>query len=648
MNRVLAVLIATLCAVVPAAAQEAKPGATPEVTRNVKQATVDPVVVTATKLETPRSQIGAAVTVITEDELRTFNQYEVGEALRPVPGVEIQRAGGPGKATSIRIRGANPNQVQVLVDGLRVKSPTLGTTDLAEFPIDAVDRIEIVRGAQSGLYGADAIGGVVNIITRKGQGPARGSVHLEGGSYETFRQRAGVQGAYGGFNFNVAGSHYSTIGQFDNDDAWQLAFAGRFGYDFPWKGELSLTGRYIKTHTDLPFDVFPPLKFEDPNMQQQLETSLFTVAYEQPILDWWEVKARYGQWWNNSGFQDDAPPAFDTPLDTQINTRRLEAELINAFRLGKWSTLSVGGEYRDERGSNRGAFKKSIATGSLFVQDELRLFDRLFLTGSVRYEDNEVFGDETTPRVGAALVIKETGTRVRGAWGEGFRAPTINDLFFPDLTGGLCPSFGNPDLEPERSTSWEAGVDQDFWQRRIRLSGTYFHNSFDDLITVVDVPPTPAGVAAGFPGCAQSGNVGRARTQGLEFSAEIEPLDWLLLFVTYTYTDTEDLETGLELRRFARHRWATGLVVHPIERLSLFAQAFVVSSQLESTFAGRNPGYHRIDFGGTYRLVGRVGAMERLEFTARVENVTNQTYDEVFGFRALGFNALVGLRAYFE
>lgn len=643
MKRALAVLIAATWATAPAAAQEPKE---PQVAADTKK--VEPVVVTATKLVTPVAQVGAAVTIVTEDELRTFDHHELGEALRGVPGVEIQRSGGVGKTSSIRIRGANPNQVQVLVDGLRVKSPTLGTTDLAELPVDAVERIEVVRGPQSGLYGADAIGGVVNIITRKGQGPPRASVHLEGGSYETLRQRLGVQGSQGGFNYNVAGSHYATQGRFDNDDAEQFSLAGRVGYDFPWRGALSLTGRYVKTDTDLPFDVFPPLRFDDPNMQQQLETWLYTATYAQPIRPWWEIKARYGQWFNNSGFQDAPPPAFDTPLTTQINTRRLEAELINAFHVGRWNTLSVGGEYRDEVGRNRGAFRASIVTKSLFVQDEVRLLERLFVTGSVRYEDNEVFGEEVTPRVGAALVVKETGTRLRGAWGEGFRAPTINDLFFPDLTGGLCPSFGNPSLEPERSRSWEAGVDQDLWARRVRLGATYFHNSFEDLVTVVDVAPTPAGVAAGFPSCARSGNVGRARTRGVEFTSEVEPLDWLLLFGNYTYTDTEDLQTGLELRRFARHRWSAGVVVTPVERLSLFAQAHVVSSQFESPAAGRNPGYHRLDVGGTLRLAGRAGAMERLELTARVENLTDQTYSEVFGFPALGFNALVGLRAYFQ
>ncbi len=650
MKRALTVLIAVAWAAGPAAAQPATttPPA-PTAPPTAEPSEVDPVVVTATKIETPLAQVGGAITVITQEELRTFGQHELGEALRGTPGVEIQRSGSLGKTTSIRIRGANPNQVQLLVDGLRVKSPTLGTADLAELPVDAVDRIEIVRGPQSGLYGADAIGGVVNVITRKGHGPPRASAHFEGGSYDTFRLRAGVQGSVGGFNYNLSGSGYTSGGRFDNDDAEQYALAGRLGYDFSWKGELSITGRYVKTFTDLPFDVFPPLTLDDPNMQQQLETWLWTVAYAQPIQPWWDVKVRYGQWFNNSGFQDAGPPpAFDSPLTSQIDTRRLEAELISAFHVGKWNTLSVGGEYRDELGRNRGSFRASIVTRSLFVQDELRLFDRLFVTASTRYEDNEVFGDRVTSRVGAAIVIKETGTRLRGAWGEGFRAPTINDLFFPDLTGGLCPPFGNPGLEPERSRSWEVGADQSFWARRVRLGATYFHNTFEDLITVVQVAPTPAGVAAGFPSCAQSGNVGRARTRGLEFTSEVEPLDWLLLFANYTYTDTEDLETGLELRRFARHRWSTGVVLTPIQRLTLFAQAHVVSSQFESTFAGRNPGYHRIDVGGTWRLLGRVGTMERLELTARVENVTDQTYSEVFGFPALGLNALVGLRAHFQ
>jgi vitamin B12 transporter len=619
---------------------------------------LEPVVVTATKIETPQEQLGASVTVITEEELRTWNHDEVHEALRQVPGVEVQRSGGLGKTTSIRIRGASPNQVQILVDGMRIKSPTLGEADLSELSLDAVDRIEVIRGPQSGLYGADAIGGVVNIITKKGEGPPRGFVHLEGGSYETFRERVGVQGAWGPFNFNLSGSRYDQDGQFPNDDSEQTAFGGRLGYDFPWRGELALSGRYSKTNLDLPVHDTQPFVL-DPNAQQQTETWLFNLAYTQKLVDGWDVKARYGQWANNQGFQDAPPPpppplppgAFDDiVISSQINTRRLEAEALNIVRVAPWNTVTAGAEFRSEVGRSRGTFREEINTTSVLLQDDLRVLERFFLNGSLRWDDNDAFGDELTGRIGATLAIKESGTRLRGTWGTGFRAPTINDLFFPDLTGGLCPPFGNVDLKPERSRSWDAGVDQRVWQDRLRLGVTYFRNDFEDLITIVGVSPTPAGLALGLgpTDCAQSANVGTAHTEGVEFSSEVEPLEWILLTASYTFTDTEDETTGRELPRFARHRWSAGITLSPLPRLSLFTQVHVVSSQFDAVAARHNPGWHRIDMGGTYRLWGRAGAMEWLDFTARIENVTDETYDEVFGFRALGFNALVGLRASFQ
>src|SRR5262249_22040689 len=160
-------------------------------------------------------------------------------------------------------------------DGMRVSSPTLGLTELSELTTDAIDRIEVVRGPQSTLYGADAIGGVVNIITKKGQGPPQGMVWAEGGNYSTFRERANVQGSFGGFNYNLSGLRYDTRGQFDNDDSDLTAFNGRVGYDFPWKGELSLTGRYAKLNLDLPvFSTIPTTVF-DPNSQSKSQTYLY-------------------------------------------------------------------------------------------------------------------------------------------------------------------------------------------------------------------------------------------------------------------------------------------------------------------------------------------------------------------------------------
>ena len=596
--------------------------------QDVKQ--TDPVVVTATKVETPQSQLGASVSIITEDDVRTYHYAGIEEALRNVPGVEIQRSGSLGKTTSIKIRGANAQQVVVLVDGMRVSSPTLGITELADLTLDGIDRVEIVRGPQSTLYGADAIGGVVNIITKKGQGSPQGSVSVAGGSYGTIREQANVQGSFGGFNYNVSGSRYDTRGQFNNDDSDLTSFNGRIGYDFPWKGELSLTGRYSKLNLDLPVFSATPRTVFDPNAQSQSETSFYSLAYRQPIFDWWDVRVRYGQWWNNAGFQNLPPPGSFTTI-SQIDTRRQEAEVLTSFRMGSWNTLTLGYENRAEQGRNRDAFSKAIETQSGFFEDQVSLFDRLFLSGGLRYESNNVFGHELTPRVAAALVIKETGTKLRASWGKGFRAPTINDLFFP--------GFGNPDLQPEHSESYDVGFDQKLWQNRVRFGSTFFHNQFSNLIQIVFDPATF--LAAPF-------NVGHAITEGIETYVEVEPLDWLLLWANHTYTRTQDLQTRLPLRRFADNRWNTGVTLTPIERLTLFVQAHVTSKQFESQSVGRNPGYVRLDVGGTFRFLGRVAAIDRLDLTARIDNVTDNRYDEVFGLRALGFNALVGLRASFR
>jgi vitamin B12 transporter len=632
-KRSLVTLLLTLLIPQAAFAQgvPATPEAKPEAAPAFKQ--TDPVIVTATKVDTPQSHLGAAVTVVTEDEVRTYNYAVIEDALRSVPGVEIARSGSLGKTTSIRIRGAGPEQVVVLVDGLRVSSPTQGLSELSELTLDGIDRIEVVRGPQSTLYGADAVGGVVNIITKKGQGPPQATLWVEGGSYGTIREQANVQGSFGGFNYNLSGSRYDSRGhlrQFDNDDADLTSFNGRIGYDFPWKGELSLTGRYLNLRNDLPIGSTNPRTVFDPNSQSQSETYLYTLTYKQPLFAWWDLSLRYSQWWNNTGFQNQPPPGTSF-TNSQIDTRRQEGEFISSFHAGAWNTLTVGYENRAEQAYNRGSFRAAVETNSGFVQDEIRLFDRLFVNGGVRYEDNSAFGSALTPRVAAALLIKETGTKLRATWGQGFRAPTLNELFFPD--------FGNPNLKPERSESYDVGFDQKVWQNRIRFGSTFFHNRFANLIQFVTVPGsfllTPENVAS-------------AISQGVETYLEVEPLDWVVFWANHTYLDTEDLRTHRPLRRFANNRWNTGVSVTPIERLNLFVQAHVVAKQFESATQGNNPGYHRIDIGGTLRLLGRVGHMDRLEMTLRIDNVTDEQYTETLGFPALGLNALVGLRAYFR
>jgi vitamin B12 transporter len=179
--------------------------------------TLEPAVVTATKIEEPVERLGAVVTIITADDLARHNYPTVADALRDVPGVQVQRSGPLGKLTEVRIRGTTPQQAQVLIDGLRVKSPTSGDFDFSDLSPDQIDRIEIVRGPQSTIYGADAIGGVVNIITKRGSGPFSAYASSEVGNYRALRERIGFSGCYQLFDYAASASWFEGSGRLQND-----------------------------------------------------------------------------------------------------------------------------------------------------------------------------------------------------------------------------------------------------------------------------------------------------------------------------------------------------------------------------------------------------------------------------------------------
>jgi vitamin B12 transporter len=618
------VLIAMLTTAAPAAAQETKQ--------------VDPVVMTATTVETLVEQLGVALSVIPGEDFKTYQYSTIDDAFRNIPGVTVTQGGGYGKLSTLSIRGANANQVLILVDGVRVSSPTLGQTDLSDISPDLIERIEVIRGGQSTLYGADAIGGVVNIITKKGTGPFAATLENMGGNYDTLRNRLSIGGTYKIFNYSLSGSHLESNGQFQNDGANINAVSGRIGVSLPFDSSLSFVYRYNKTDTGVPVkSVFPPpqpiVPIINPNAKQQTETTVMSLEGKTRPVEWWESRARISRYTSNQGFQDPVDPGFDfdVPFRSQVDIERREAEWLNSFFIGPWSTSTVGFGYRHEEGDNKGVFRAARHVPWVMFEQQLRFFNRLFITGGFRIEDDSVFGQATTGQGSVAYVIKETGTRLRGSAGTGFRAPTFNDLFFPD--------FGNPNLQPERSQTWDVGVDQSLWQNRVRLKVSYFATHFTDAITCCVVLPT-----APFGGPV---NAGKARSKGVESSAEVDLLPNLVASFAYTYTDTDNLSTNRPLARIPRQSGSAGLTWEPITRLSLFTQVYVVGSQFDSYGDVYNSGHTRVDAGGTYRLLNQLGWLQRLELVARAQNILNEKYAEVRGFPALGANFLIGLRAGF-
>ncbi len=595
----------------------------------------DPVVVTATKTETLVRELGGVASVIPGQDFATYHYPSVDEALRLLPGVDVRRSGSYGKTSSLSIRGANPSQVQVLVDGVRVKSPTTGQLDLSDLTPDLIERIEVIRGPQSTLYGADAIGGVMNIITKRGRGPFSATLSAEGGNYGTVVTRGAVSGAWKLVDYALAASHLESAGQFDNDDAHVNSFSGRVGLSLPLDSHVSVVARWVRNVTGLPvkFVCCGPLPDDpviNPDARQQSETLVLALEGRSRPVPWWETRWRLARFTNHLGIQDPADAPFDFPQFAQITVERREAEWINSFFIGQWSTTTLGLEYRHEAGDNQGTFQSRSDVASFFLEQRLRFLERLFFTAGMRVDRNSAFGTEATGRGSVAYAIKAWGTRLRGSAGSGFRAPTFNDLFFP--------VFGNPDLQPEKSLSWDAGVDQTLWSGRVRLAATYFHNAFDNLISFVPVDVFPFVTAV---------NVGRARSRGVEFTGEVDLLRNLVLALNYTFSDTEDLESGLPLPRVPRHRTNVTVTWEPIPTVTVWAQVQSVTRQFDGVEGVFNPGYTTLNLGGTWRLLGPTSSLQRLELIARIQNVANARHAEVKGFPALGINALVGLRAAF-
>ena len=639
-RRLVMAWLTALAVAPPAVAQEAKK--------------LEPVVVTATKTETPAAELGASVTVVTEEDFKTFHYPTVDEALRRVPGVEIRRSGGFGKTSAITIRGANTKQVQILVDGVRVKSPTLGEVDLSDIAPDTIERIEVIRGPQSTLYGADAIGGVINIITKKGKGPFSGYVSQEAGSRDTYATRSGASGQYEIFDYALGASHLESNGQFKNDDSEQNALNLRLGAALPYQSSVGFTLRYTRAETGLPVKFvstnFGPLPIDpviDSNNRNISETYVMTLAGKTRPVTWWETELRLGKYNNTNTFVDlpdrsDECPFPPCEFPSRIKVERKEAEWLNRFFVGSWSTSTFGLELRGEEGRLRAGaagspitpFDADTHTTSGFFEEQLRFWERLFLSAGVRVEDNSQFGRNTTERGSLAYVVKEWGTRLRGGAGSGFRAPTFNEQFFP--------GFSDPTLKPEVSFSWDVGADQSLWGNRVRLGATYFRNDFENLIGLVSIATLPF---------VRGVNAGRARAQGLEFTSEMDVLDNLVASLNYTYTNSLVPATRHPIPREPEHRWNIGLTWEPLKGLSLFTQVHVVTQQWEASDARGggvyNSGHTRVDLGGAYRLVDRYGYVQSVDLTARVQNLLNERYAEVRGFPALGLTALVGLRAAF-
>mgnify|MGYP006288358207 CR=1 FL=1 len=592
---------------------------------------MQPVVVTATRTETDLNKIGSATTVITAAELERLRVDTVLEALRSVPGVNVVQNGPPGQNTSVFIRGHNSQHTKVMLDGLRLNNNAAGAFDLANIPIANIERIEIVRGPQSALYGTDALAGVVNIITKTGTEGLHGFAEGALGSDGYRGGGLGLNGAnavgdfsvgYSGTRFDGVSSAAEELGNTEEDEWVNHALSGRFGLNFLDDGRADLSLNYIDDTVDVDGFVWPN-PADDPNYEQHRETFIGDLSLSKPVTAWYTQSFSAGLAWEELEGEDP-----DTPFNNfEITSESRQFGAKADFYPVDGDTVTVGYEYESQQADTSGGIDETVDIHAVYAQNQYNYKDRAALTAGVRYDDHETFGDETTFRLAGSVRIPDAGTRFHGSFGTGFRAPTLNDLYWP----ADAWSAGNPDLEEETSRSFDLGVEQSLAEGRIVADVTYFHSEVDDLIQWAP-GPNP-----GDPYSPQ--NVAEAEIDGVETVVTFRATEKLDLSLTYTYTDATDEGTGKELARRPEHSCSATANYRFVKNGNLNLRVLRIGDRYDDAAnANELDAYTRVDLAASY------GLTEHVELFGRVENVFDEDYQEVKGYSTPGRYAFAGVK----
>jgi vitamin B12 transporter len=561
------------------------------------------------------------------------------QLFRSIPGVTVIESGGPGGSTEVRLRGAETGHTLVLVDGVRVNdfSTTRDDFDFALLSPNDIERIEILRGPQSALYGSDAIGGVINIITRKPGPGVSVSASIEGGSFGTHTERLSGGMSAGDFSMRFSGSYFSTEGfsrrgdpeqnELDGAERW----AGSFGALYePVDGPTVEVGinafdqhaDYDSTsNPDAPYTVDRTSvsgfgKISMPSMDGRLENSL--TAF---FLD---------------SSRDNLEPGGSIPV-SKFDATSIGAEYQGVVDFSDFGQLLVGTRLEHEVASNAAdtsdfsGYESDRTFYAGYALHQFTLGDDLYMTLGGRY-DGEIDGDGfLTGRATAAYVIPETGTTFRGSVGTGAKRPTAYQIANNDYAAAKYPAEDvDTDLQPETSIGVDAGVEQSLFNDAINVSATAFYNRFHDLLAF-EIFDFPDGAYV---------NISNAETAGLELAAQADILPGLLRAgASYTYLYSRNLDTGQMLPRRPEHSAAFDVTFIGSDRFEMTLSGLVVGQRLNSASSSSLlPGYGRLDLSAKYMLAANT------ELFGRIDNLTNTQYQDPAGFNAPGLSAYIGLR----
>lgn len=578
---------------------------------------LDEVVVTATKTEKELKDVTQSVTVITGEEIRKSGATDVAKAVQIATSVHIGDFGTPGSVESISIRGAYSSQVLVLLDGIRMNSSRDGGFDLSFLPVSVedIERIEIVRGPASALYGSDAVGGVINIITKRPQ-TGKSTVSAVFGSHGYDLVHLGEEGRKGGWYYAAAGKRETSDGYRVNSDLYRWVFNGRIGFELSKTSSLEFAANYLQADVGSPGS-------EDfgttPHARQQERNRVFSGDYRVRFGQSLDLKLSGYRKRDDLGFQDPDTIDFGTMLPAPTNNRYEatsdggEAQLI--WLLASWNQLTAGYEMRRDRldsfDAQNGTSEHAASLNAFYVQDEISVGEPLIIVIGGRQDDHSVYESKFSPKVSGRYTFKGTATILRASYGESFRAPTFNDLYF-----NTSWAVGDPNLKPESAKEYEVSVEQQFGKDvTVKLAG--FDRKVTDLIqwNWWDFYPM------------KPENIGKAHIKGYEAEAAYRIAAALSLMVNYTYINPVDEITGQKIYyTIPRKQLKGGLTVFPEKSIYLTVEGRAVENYVKPG----EPAWRYSVYDA--KIAEKMAKWAGAEFFFAVTNIFGRKYETVQGY----------------
>ncbi len=636
---------------------------------------LSPVEVTSTRIPTPVSESTDSITIINSREIKADSAPLVSDQIREVPGVGVQASGSVGEQTAIRIRGSEQYQSLILFDGVRLNSSFTRAADLSDFFVAGLDRIEIVRGAFSSLYGSDAIGGVINLIPYPGRSLLRGerkengvSVWAEGGSFSAGKERAEIFSAGEASAVSLGLARVDSGGRNARDGFAGNLATGKYQVMVPGGVEVGISALFSNSKKELYLDTPISLYLQsgvltqvrDSNYSIDRETLLTSISLRKSLFLNGELLINGSILRGEEDLLNPPDPSWTDSYSSWTNALRKGIGFQLNLSPIKNNSILFGGEYSEE--DAREILETNLMQGgqgdpqwlkidggrierAVFIEDQLKIKDIFFLNAGLRGDFSSDLPDSKfflSPRGSAAFVLGPWGTKIRGGVGRGYRAPAVEERFFPIQ--------GNPELKPEEAWSYDAGLEQEIKKYGIKLDLTGFWLRYKNLIGLV-------------PDSFQLQNSDLAKADGLEAGLAYQPDKRIQIKLGYTFNRArkrtfEPDENGLPVKKWVnffwrpRHSFGGTLNIIPVKNLFAgiswewrggYDEPYDLLNPDGKLLQGNNPGFARVNLFSEYTIPYSLKPVESLSVFFRGENILNQKYSELKGYPMPGISFYGGV-----